>query len=342
VADSTPQTSSSETPTQPAANRPPSRAENYLAPETLVQLAPFELRAKMIVEGVMSGMHRSPYQGMAVEFAQHRQYVSGDDVRHLDWKVFGRSDKLYIKQYQQETNLDVVVLVDASASMGFGSLKVKPNWGGTTASAEMKAWTKFDHATAAAVAIAYLCLHQQDRVGVAVFADEVKRLVTRASTKAQWRRIVNTLSTEPVESATNMVKCTEQVLAKVTNKALFVILSDFFDDFESIRAALARYRYRGHDVIMLQTVDRQEMRFDFNQPAPFLGMEGEGRLRIDPRALREAYLDAFRQHNDRIAKAALGFGFDYHRLDTHESVGPALSYLLARRNAFIKKRSGAG
>lgn len=327
---------------QQTAGRPLSRAENYLAPETLVQLAPFELRAKMIVEGVMSGMHRSPYQGMAVEFAEHRQYVSGDDIRHLDWKVFGRSDKLYIKQYQQETNLDIVLMVDASASMRYGSLKVKPKWGGTTASAEANAWTKFDHATASAVAIAYLCLHQQDRVGVAVFADEVKRLVTRASTKGQWRRIVNTLSTEPVDASTNLVKCTEQVLAKVTNKALFVIISDLFDDFESIRAALARFRYRGHDVILLQTLDRQEMRFDFNHPAPFLGMEGEGRLRIDPRALREAYLDAFRQHNDRIAKAALGFGFDHHRLDTHESVGPALSYLLARRNAFIKKRSRVG
>ena len=104
---------------------PSVRAEEYLAPETLVQLAPFELRAKMIVEGVMSGMHRSPYQGMAVEFAQHRQYVAGDDLKHLDWKVFGRSDKLYIKQYQQETNLEVVILVDASASMNFRTLGVK-------------------------------------------------------------------------------------------------------------------------------------------------------------------------------------------------------------------------
>ncbi len=110
------------------------RAENYLAPETLAQLAPFELRAKMIVEGVMSGMHRSPYQGMAVEFAQHRQYVAGDDLRHLDWKVYGRSDKLYIKQYQQETNLDVVLLVDSSGSMGYGTLEVKSGWGGTGAS----------------------------------------------------------------------------------------------------------------------------------------------------------------------------------------------------------------
>lgn len=320
-----------------AVSRPVNRAENYLAPETLGQLAPFELRAKMVVEGVMSGLHRSPYQGMAVEFAEHRQYVSGDDIKHLDWKVFGRTDKLYIKQYQQETNLDVMLMVDASASMGFGTLKIKPKWGGTTASAAADAWTKFDHATATSVALAYLCLHHQDRVGVAVFADELKRMVSRSSAKGQWRRIVTSLSTEPVQASTNIVKCVEQALAKVTNKALFIILSDFFEDYEHIRQALARFRYRGHDVILLQLLDRQEMRFNFDQAAPFLGLEGEGKLRIDPRALREGYLASMTRHNDSIAKGALGFGFDYHRMDTHESVGPALSYLLARRNALAKR-----
>jgi hypothetical protein len=153
----------------------------------------------------------------------------------------------------------------------------------------------------------------------------------------QWRNIVNALSTAPVQARTNIVKCTEQVLGKVTNKALFVIISDLFDDADAIRQSLARFRYRGHDVILLQTLDRQEMQFDFDQPAPFFGLEGEGRLRIDPRALREAYLAAFRQHLDAVAKSALGFGFDYHRMDTHESVGPALSYMLARRAAFAKR-----
>ena len=315
----------------------PNRAENYLAPETLAQLAPFELRAKMIVEGVMSGMHRSPYQGMAVEFAQHRQYVAGDDLKHLDWKVYGRSDKLYLKQYQQETTLDVIVLVDASASMAFGSLPVKRDWGGTVASRTKNHWTKFDHATALAVAISYICLHQQDRVGVGVFADELRTMVKRSSARTQWRSIVNSLSMEPVEAATNIVKVTEQVLSKITNRALFIIISDLFDDPEAIRQSLARFRHRRHDVILLHTLDRQEMQFDFTQPAPFHGMEDEGRLRVDPRALRQAYLDSIESHSDAIGKAALNFGFDYQRLDTHESVGPALAYLLARRNAQSKR-----
>lgn len=317
------------------------KAESYLAPETLAQLAPFEMRAKMIVEGVMSGMHRSPYHGMAVEFAEHRQYVSGDDPKHLDWKVFGRTDKLYIKQYQQETNLDVVLLVDASASMGYGTLEVKRNWGGTTASAKAGRWSKFDHATALATAVAYLCLQQQDRVGIAVFADEVRTMLKRSSAQGQWRRIVSTLSTEPVEAHTNLAKVTDQVLGKISNRALFIIISDLFDDREAVRQCLARFKHRRHDVIILNTLDRQEMQFGFTQPAPFIGLEAEGRLRVDPRALRDAYLEALREHLSFIAKAALGFGFDYQRLDTHESVGPPLAYLLARRSALLK-RSKAG
>ncbi len=313
------------------------RADKYLAPETLVQLAPFELRAKMVVEGVMIGMHRSPYQGMAVEFAEHRQYVPGDDLKHLDWKVYGRSDKLYIKRYQQETNLDVILLVDASASMSYGSLKVKQGWGGTTASSATKVWTKFDHASAAAVALSYLCLHQQDRVGLAVFADEVKTMVGRSGARGQWRRIVSALSGEPVEAPTDLLKVTNQVLGKISNRALFVIISDLFEEPENIRQSLARFRHRRHDVILLQTLDRQELRFGFSQPAPFVGLEGEGRLRIDPRALREAYLQAMSRHMHEVSRIALSFGFDYHRLDTHESVGPALAFLLARRNVHIKR-----
>ncbi len=317
------------------------RAEEYLAPETLVQLAPFELRAKMIVEGVMSGMHRSPYQGMAVEFAEHRQYVAGDDLKHLDWKVYGRSDKLYVKRYQQETNLDVILLVDASASMSYGSLAIKAGWGGTEGSLRRGVWTKFDHATATAAALAYLCLSQQDRVGLAIYADDLRTFVARSGARGQWRRIVTALTGEPVNAPTNLRKVTDQILGKVTNRALFVIISDFFEAPEAVRQSLARLRHRRHDVILLQMLDRQELRFDFAQPAPFLGLEGEGKLRIDPRALRDAYIQALNAHMDALAKIALGFGFDYHHLDTHESVGPALAYLLARRNVQIK-RSKAG
>ena len=313
------------------------RAENYLAPETLAQLMPFELRAKMIVEGVMSGTHRSPYQGMAVEFAEHRQYATGDDLKHLDWKVYGRSDKLYVKRYQQETNLDVILMIDASASMRYGSLDVKTKWGGTAASKASGKWTKFDSATAIAVALAHVCLHQQDRVGVAIFADEIKALVKRSSAPGQWRRIVNALSTHTVDTKTDLAKVTDQVLSKVSNRALFIIISDFFVPPESIRTSLARFRHRRHDVVLMQVLDRQELRFEFAQAAPFEGMELEGRVQVDPRALRRAYLEAAEQHIEHVGKVARQFGFDHIHLDSHDSVGPPLSYLLARRGAVLKR-----
>ena len=140
----------------------------------------------------MSGMHRSPYQGLAVEFAEHRQYVPGDDLKHLDWKVFGRTDKLHVKQYQQETNLDIVLLVDSSASMRFGTLQVKQGWGGTKASREARTWSKYDHATAIAAALCYLGLQQRDRVGLNLFAEGLRAQVRRSNARDTWRRAVRT------------------------------------------------------------------------------------------------------------------------------------------------------
>jgi len=138
---------------------------NYLDPQILAAIGSLELRARMVVEGLMTGMHRSPYQGFSVEFAQHRQYAPGDDIRHLDWKVFGRTDKLYLKQYQKETNLDLVLLVDGSGSMGYSS---------------QESWSKYDHAACIAAAMAHLALRQQDRVGLVLFTDQI-RTATRLS-----------------------------------------------------------------------------------------------------------------------------------------------------------------
>ena len=317
------------------------RAEEYLAPETIGQLTSFEFRARMIAEGVMSGMHRSPYQGLAVEFAEHRQYVAGDDLKHLDWKVFGRSDKLYLKQYQQETNLDVVILVDASASMCFGTLKVKQGWGGTDASSRIGTWTKFDHATAVGAALCYLALQQRDRVGLAMFADGITAQVKRSNAKTTWRNVVRTLATESVDDTTDFAKVVEQSLASVSNRSLFVVVSDFLVPTDTVRAGLARLRHRRHDVMLMQILDRQELRFDLDDPSPFEGLEGEGRVNIDPRVIREDYLAALTDHCEKLEKTARSLGFDYLRLDSHGSVGPALAALLGRR-AILARGGRAG
>lgn len=315
------------------------RAEEYLAPETLMQLAPFELRARAIVEGLASGMHRSPYQGLAVEFAEHRQYTPGDSIRTLDWKVFARTDKLYVKRYEQETNLDVVVLVDRSRSMRFGSLEMKSGWGGTDPSRATARWTKWDHATAITAALAYLCLQQGDRVGVATFSDALHTSLRRNGARDQWRAIVQALSIEPVTGKANFARAAEQALAKVHNRALFFIVSDFLGSHEEVRAMLARFRHRKDDLVLVQTLDRQELRFDLEAPAPFAGLEGEPTLETDPQAIRAAYLEVMREHIDKLATTTRAFGADFFTLDTHESVGPALAALLDRRTSFQGRRA---
>jgi uncharacterized protein (DUF58 family) len=316
------------------------RAEQYLAPETLGQLAPFELRARMIVEGVMSGMHRSPYQSLAVEFAEHRQYAPSDSIRQIDWKVFARTDKMYVKRYVQETNLDVVVLVDRSSSMRFGTLTVKKGWGGTDASRVRGLWTKFDHATAISAALAYLCLHQGDRVGLALFDEEIRLQVKRSSQRDQWRAIVGVLSGEPVKGRAQIGRAIDQMTVRVTNRALFVIVSDFLMPLDELRSGLARLSHRGHDAMLVQTLDRQELRFDIETPALFEGLEGDAAIEADPRAVRAVYLELLRAHVDGVDRIARCFSADAVVCDTHESVGPVLAALLDRRMAFAGRRGG--
>lgn len=315
-------------------------ASLYLHPKTLARLGSFELRAKMIVEGVMSGQHRSPHQGVSVEFAQHRQYVSGDDIRHLDWKVYGRTDKLYLKQYQQETNLDLVVMVDSSGSMDFGSRSFEDASGMSSKQSPdgRVYWSKFDHATAIAAAMAYITLKQGDRVGLVVFADEVRKIVARSSQRGTWRQIVEALATQPVDRETDFGRVVDQTLSKVSNRCLIALVSDLFADADAVSAAMARIAHRGHDLILFQVMDRVELDFGFEDLSRFEGLEGEGRLAVDPRALRSGYLAAVRTHNAKIAKVARSFGFDYELVNTNNWLGPTLGAFVAHRNAQIKKR----
>src|SRR4051812_35877323 len=250
----------------------------YLEPRTLAKVAALDLRARLVVEGLMSGMHRSPYQGISVEFAQHRQYVPGDDIRHVDWKVFGRSDKIYLKQYQEETNLQLVLVVDASESMGFGSINVGQHH-----------WTKYDHATAIAASLAYMAIQQQDSVGLAIFDQVLSRYFKPSNAPAQWKMVVNELQQVPRWNKTNTGKILDQIAERLTHRSLIVILSDFFDDPDSIRKGLRHLRYKKHEVMMFQVLDPQEVEFPFEEVTLFKGLEEMGELLTEPRSLRDGY-----------------------------------------------------
>lgn len=311
----------------------------YLHPQTLARLGSLEVRAKHIVEGVMSGMHRSPHHGFSVEFAQHRPYVKGDDIRHLDWKVYARTDKLHLKQHQQETNLDLMVLVDASGSMAYGS-RLFSDASGVGQKANPRGgveWTKFDHATALAAAFSFMALRQGDRVGLVVYADEIRAMVKRSSAQGQWRQIVGALSTHPVDRPTDIARVMDQTLAKANNRCLFVIVSDFFEDPQRLRTALARCKHRRHDAVVCQVMDRREVEFDFTDTLPFDGLEGEARIRLDPRAIRKEYLAAVEAHQDEVKRIVRTFGYDFMAVRTDHWLGPPLAAFMARRNAQIKR-----
>jgi uncharacterized protein (DUF58 family) len=333
------------TPGRDAAGRPPEvDASLYLHPQTLARLGSFELRAKIIVEGVSSGHHRSPFQGYSVEFAQHRPYVPGDDLRHLDWKVYGKSDKLQLKQYQQETSLDLLAMVDTSGSMFYGSRLFEEASGvGRTTSLDGRAqWSKFDHSTALAAALAYITLRQGDRAGLVVFADKVRAMVKRSSSQATWRQIVGALSTHPLDpdnagKPTDLARAVDETLSKVTNRCLLALITDAFAGIDQLRAGLARIKHAGHDLILFQVLDKAELEFGYTDTAPFEGLEGEPRLRIDPRAIRERYLEVVRKHLADTEKAARGLGFDYQLVNSHDWLGPPLAAFVARRNAQIKR-----
>lgn len=297
----------------------------YLDPRTLARISSLDLRARLVVEGLMTGMHRSPYQGISVEFAQHRPYVAGDDIRHVDWKVFGRSDKIYLKQYLEETNLHLICVVDASESMGFGSV-------GEGAGR----WSKYDHATAIAASLSYMAIQQQDSVGLAIFDNELKHYFKPSNAPGQWKMITRELTIIPRLRKTNTGKILDQLAEKLRHRSLIVIISDFFDDIDSIKKGLRHLRYKKHEMMVFQVLDPQEIEFPFEDVTLFKGMEEMGELLTEPRALRQGYLEQLALFTESLKKLCRGMHIDFTRMNSGEALDVALSGFLATRAASIK------
>jgi uncharacterized protein (DUF58 family) len=300
----------------------------YLDPRVLARVGSLELRARLIVEGLLTGQHRSPYQGASVEFAQHRPYVQGDDIRHVDWKVLARNDKVYLKQFQVETNLELVLAVDASESMGFGTVKAD---GGGAGSGPEGEWSKYDHATSIAAALAYLAIQQQDSVGLAIFDQTLSRYFRSSNSPGQWKLVVNELQGVPRWNKTNTGKILDQLAEKLTHRSLVVIISDLFDDIGSIVKGLRHMRYRKHEVIVMQVLDPAEIDFPFEDVTMFKGLEEAGDLLTEPRALRAGYLEQLKLFTDELSKACRGLNIDFARINSGESLDVALSQFLADR-----------
>jgi len=294
----------------------------YLDPKTLAKISSLDLRARLVVEGYISGMHRSPYHGFSIEFAQHRQYVQGDDIRHIDWKVFGRTNKYYIKQYEEETNLVCMIVVDCSESMTYKS--------------PQSPMSKHDYAISIAAALSYLALKQRDSAGLALFDEQITSYLRPSNHPSQWKAVINELEGSTGPSKTTINKVLDELAERLKRRTLIILISDFFDQLDNIASGLKRLRYRNNEIILCHIMDHAELKFPFRGPSLFQGMEDGGKLLSEPRALRRKYLEEVRLFIDELRKICRELRLDYELYDTADPLDVALSTYLAGRNAGIR------
>jgi uncharacterized protein (DUF58 family) len=294
----------------------------YLDPQTLAKLQGLELRARSIVEGYVSGVHRSPYHGFSIEFAEHREYTQGDDLRFVDWKVFGKTDKFYLKQYEEETNLVSYMLVDTSESMRYQS--------------DDAAMSKLDYAQCVAASLSYLILQQQDSVGLVTFDNEVRALVRASSNPSHLKQLLHVMENARPQRKTQTGPIFHDLAERLKRRGLVLILSDLFDDVPSMMAGLKHFRHRRHEVVVFHILDPAELEFPFRQTTLFRGMEDLPDVLTDPPALRRAYLDEFGKFLQSVRKGCRAQHVDYVLLRTDQSLEIALSSYLASRMNRVK------
>jgi len=275
----------------------------------------------MVVEGYVAGMHPSPYHGFSVEFAEHREYVPGDDIRHVDWKVWSKTDKLYLKQYEEETNLLLYLLLDTSESMGYASSENV---------------TKLQYAQFIAAALAYLVLQQQDSVGLVVFDAAVRRYLKPAGHLAQLKEVIHLLDVTPAREKSDLGLVFNDLAERFKKRGIVAVFSDMFDDIDRIITGLKHFRHRRHEVIVFQILDPAEIEFPFRDPTLFKGLEEMPGIMTDPHALKRAYQAEIGSFLKALEKACRMADIDFVPLRTDQSLDIPLSSYLASRSARIR------
>ncbi len=293
-----------------------SELQRYLDPKTLVKIGRLDIVARRVVEGYISGLHRSPYHGFSVEFADHREYVPGDDIKHLDWRTLAKTDRYYIKEYEEETNLRSTVLLDTSESMKYGS-------GGVT---------KLEYGCFIAASLAYLLTQQQDSVGLALFDSTVHRFVPARSNPAHLRLILHELNQIVPKAKTSMDLIFHDVAERVHRRGLIVVISDLFDDPETILMGLRHFRHNRHEVVVFHVLDEFETTFPFDDTTLFDGLEGYGEVLTEPRSLRDTYLEEVAKFVLAMKRGCRRHEIDYVQVNTATPLDVALSAYLASRS----------
>jgi len=301
----------------------PPTQKNYLDPKTLNKIARLDVRARLVVEGFITGLHRSPYHGFAVEFAQHRQYVPGDEIKHIDWKVWSKTDRLYIKEYEEETNLKCTILLDCSKSMRYGEH-------------DKNAMSKFDYGATLAACLAYLLQKQQDAVGLVTFDRAIKMNLPASSNPAHVKKLVHELEQTEPDDRTDVHDAFHALAEQIRRRGLVVLISDLFVDIDALTEALHHFRHRRHEVVVFQVMHEHEIDFPFQDNTLFKGLEIEQELMTEPRALRKAYLEAKDKFCEEVRRTCATSGIDYVLLSTADPLDAALSSYLAFRQQSAK------
>ena len=292
-------------------------SRTYSDPDVIAKIADLGLRSRRLVEGAINGQHKSPFHGFNVEFASYREYAPGDDLRRLDWRVFARSDRHYIKQYEEECNARVTFVVDASASMNYKGSK--------------SALSKFDYAATMVVSLAMLLAKQQDPVGLVLFDEDAKTFLPPSATQSQVTVMTKILEGCVPSRKTELGGLLQTITGRFKRRGLLVIVSDLFTDLDAFLDGLNRLRFGGNEVLVLQVLDRDEMELPFDGPTVYRDIEGEEELNAEPGAFRKAYRQAMTEFLDGVTKECGARNYDHARFFTDQSLGSTLSYFLHSR-----------
>lgn len=288
----------------------------YLNPEVVSRLSSIELKARLVVEGFIVGLHRSPYHGFSVEFAEHRQYMPGDDFKHIDWKVYGKSDRFFIKQFEEETNLKGYILLDASNSMGYKSDGI----------------TKLEYGSYLAASLSYLMLRQQDAPGLLVYDERIRSYIPPKGARSHINPILRQLNNTMPSSKTDASVAFHELAERVKRRGLIIVISDLLDDPEKVLLGLKHFRHRQHEVIVFHILDPYERNFAYKSEARFRDMETGKELLTDPWQIRGDYISRLDEYLGWISKSCRDSHIDYHLLDTSVPFDRALFGYLAKRS----------
>ena len=293
---------------------------DYLKPEVVSRLSRLDLVARMVVEGFITGLHQSPYHGFSVEFSEYRQYMPGDALRDLDWKVYGKTDRLYVKQYEEETNLKAYLLVDASASMAYGSDSV----------------TKFQYAAYTAAALSHLMLRQRDAVGLVTFDDQIQNYLPPRSVTSHLHTLLASLqNTSPQGADTDLATAFHDLAERIVRRGLVIVISDLFDDPDRLLNGLKHFRHRNHEVIVFHVLDPRERDLNFDRETRFVDLESGNQIATEPWHIAPAYREHMEALIERFRRECRESLIDYVLLETSDPFDTALFNYLAKRKRLM-------